>query len=105
MADTPDLTPGHADVFARGFPALADRLVQPGHDPELERLVEGFVELAQRVERVIDATSLRSVAHFAELLSPELLRPFPCATILELTPLGSRRPAREEIPAGAEFDS
>lgn len=105
MVDLPDLAPAHADAFARGFPALADRLAQPGQDPELERIVEGFTELARRVERVIDATSLRSVAHFAELLSPELLRPFPCATVVELTPLPSRRPSRETFPAGAEFDS
>ncbi len=102
MADLPDLAPAHADAFARGFPALADRLAQPGHDPDLERLVEGFTELARRIERVIDATSLRSVSHFAELLSPELLRPFPSATILELAP--SRRPVREAFAAGAEFD-
>ncbi len=105
MADPLDPAPAHADAFARAFPAIADRLAQIGPDPDLERLVEGFTELAKRVERVIDATSLRSVGHFAELLSPELLRPFPAATILELTPLGARRATREDFPAGAEFES
>jgi type VI secretion system protein ImpG len=105
MADPLDPAPAHADAFARAFPAIADRLAQIGPDPDLERLVEGFTELAKRVERVIDATSLRSVGHFAELLTPELLRPFPSATILELAPLGSRRATREDFEAGAEFES
>jgi type VI secretion system protein ImpG len=97
-----DPTPEHADAFARAFPALADRLAQPGDDPDVERLFEGFTALARRVDRVIDATSLRSVLHFAEILSPEVLRPFPCATILELA---SRKGVRESVDAGAEFDS
>ncbi len=102
MGTPQDPAPEHADEFARAFPALADRLARSGDDPDVERLFEGFTALARRVERVIDATSLRSVLHFAELLSPEVLRPFPCATILELA---SRRNLRESFAAGAEFDS
>ncbi len=99
MADPLDPAPAHADAFARAFPAIADRLAQIGLDPDLERLVEGFTELAKRVERVIDATSLRSVGHFAEL-SRRLLRPFPSATIMELSALGARRArARTSPPA------
>jgi type VI secretion system protein ImpG len=105
MAEPPDNAPPHAEAFARAYPALADRLAQPSRDPELERLVEGFSTLAQRVERVIEATSLRAVASFAEVLAHEVLRPFPSASILELTPLASHRPARASVAAGAEFES
>ncbi len=92
-----------AAAFARAFPALADHLDAPIQDPEVERLVEGYVELASRVDRVITASSARSAQFYASMFCPEILRPFPAATILELSP----RPGapRTDVAAGAEFDS
>ena len=96
-----------AGAFARAYPAIADRLAEQGTDPDVARLVDGFEYLTARVERVLDATSARAATHFAELLAPEILRPFPSATVLELSPAtaGARARVRVEVPAGAEFDS
>lgn len=92
-----------AASFARAFPALADRLDTPLIDPEVERLVEGYVALADRVGRLISATTTRNTQFYAGLVCPEVLRPFPAATIIEVTP-GSLA-GRTDVPAGAEFDS
>jgi type VI secretion system protein ImpG len=95
-----------AGAFARAYPAIADRLAEQGTDPDVARLVDGFEYLTARVERVLDATSARAATHFAELLAPEILRPFPSATVLELSPpAGARGRVRVEVPPGAEFDS
>src|SRR5215472_6309865 len=91
-----------AAEFARAFPTLADQLATPILDPEVERLVEGYVELAQRIDRLITARSARALEFYADLLSPELLRPFPAATILELEPARGVA-GRIEVAAGAEF--
>ncbi|MCL2725581.1 MAG: type VI secretion system baseplate subunit TssF [Polyangiaceae bacterium] len=90
-----------AESFARAFPALAPRLAERSEDPDVEHLLEAFSFLADRVHHIIDGGSSRTALSFGELLSPELARPFPAATILELAP------PRERIlvPEGAEFDS
>jgi type VI secretion system protein ImpG len=106
MPTTPEVA-SHAQlaaVFARAFPALTERLARSIPDPDVERLVEGYVELAHRVDRVLSKAALRATQFYASFLSPEILRPFPAATILELTPPRGAA-ARVEVPAGAEFDS
>jgi|GEM_PF-312619 len=91
-----------AASFARAYPALAPRLAEVSADPDVERLLEAFTYLTERVHRLIDAGSPAAVHHFASLLTPELARPFPSATVLELSPPRERR---IHVPAGAEFDS
>ncbi len=94
-----------AEAFARAFPALAARLAGTSEDPSVERLVEGLRVLAGRVERALDASAPRAASHFAHLLFPEVLRPLPSATVLELVPTGPRAGERRFVEAGAEFES
>jgi type VI secretion system protein ImpG len=94
-----------ARLFAKSAPAIAERLATPGSDPEAERIIEGFAYLARRVERVLESSAPAAALHFAQLIAPEVVRPFPSATIVELTPIGPLRGARREVDAGAEFDS
>jgi type VI secretion system protein ImpG len=92
------------DAFAHAFPALASSLARPLRNPRVEGLVVGLDVLAARVERLLDRTAARASVHYADLLFPELLRPFPSATIGELTPHGSTAAERRPFPAGAEFE-
>jgi len=85
-------------AFAAAHPALAPGLAAPSDDPDVERLIDGFQYLVQQVEELIDSAAKRAADPFAEILSPELLRPFPCATILEMA---ADRPT--DLPSGTEF--
>ncbi|WP_394842749.1 type VI secretion system baseplate subunit TssF [Pendulispora brunnea] len=85
-------------AFAAAHPALAPGLAAPSDDPDVERLIDGFQYLVQQVEELIDSAAKRAADPFAEILSPELLRPFPCAAILEMA---ADRPT--DVPAGTEF--
>jgi type VI secretion system protein ImpG len=93
-----------AQEFARGFPAVAAYLARPLRNPPIEALVEGLGVLAGRIERVLDATAPRAAVHFTDLLFPELLRPFPAATIIEVLPAGAAARERRWLEAGAEFE-
>ena len=86
--------------LSAAYPALGPGLAAPSDDPDVERLIEGFHFLTQQVEALVDVTAKRAADPFGEILSPELSRPFPCATILELA---ADRPT--EVPAGSEFES
>ncbi|WP_394822148.1 type VI secretion system baseplate subunit TssF [Pendulispora albinea] len=86
--------------FAAAHPALAPGLAAPSDDPDVERLIDGFSYLVHQVESLIDAAAKRAADPFAEILGPELLRPFPCATILELV-----ADRTLDVLAGTEFES
>ncbi|MCL2778305.1 MAG: type VI secretion system baseplate subunit TssF [Polyangiaceae bacterium] len=90
-----------AESFARAYPALAPHLSERSSDPDVEHLLEAFALLSHRIHRIIDGSSSASAVSFGELLSPELVRPFPAATILEIEAPSKRI----SVPEGAEFDS
>ena len=87
-----------AERFAAALPALAGALAQPTTDAPLERVREGLFYLgAAAIDRIrqLEAEGQRALA---DVVAPELLRPMPSATILELS---AERSARR-VPAGAE---
>lgn len=87
--------------FARALPALAGALGQLSTDAPLERVREGLFYLgAAAIDRVreMEAEGQRALA---DVVAPDLLRPFPAATIVELS---SERSVRR-VPAGAEVQS
>jgi type VI secretion system protein ImpG len=87
-----------ADKFAAALPALAGALAQTTTDAPLERVREGVFYLgAACIDRVreFEAEGQRALA---DVVAPELLRPFPAATIVELSSEGAVR----RVPAGAE---
>ncbi len=91
-----------AASFARAYPTLATRLASPSADPDVERLLEAFADLAERVHRGLDADATRTAQFFSELSMPELARPLPSATVVEVTTTGHERVA---ISGGCEFES
>lgn len=90
-------------AFARAFPAIAGRLAAPLLSPFVERIVEGIGVLADRVEHVLDGSAPRAAVHVADVLFPELLRPFPASSIVEIRPTAARE--RQELGDGREFAS
>ena len=87
-----------AEKFSAMLPALAGALSQRTTDAPLERAREGLLYLgAACMDRVreLEAEGQRALA---DVVAPDLLRPFPAATILELSAEGPGR----RVPAGAE---
>ncbi len=89
--------------FARAYPALAPRLAEPSDDPDVERLLDAFSYLTEQVHGLLDAGAPVAAQFFADLLAPELARPFPAATIVELAP--PKRGGRVTVPPGLEVES
>jgi len=88
-----------AEQFARALPALAGALGTPSTDAPLERVREGLFYLgAAAVDRIREFESDGQRA-LADVVAPDLQRPFPAATIVELS---SDRSVRR-VPAGAEI--
>lgn len=89
--------------FARAYPALAPRLAEQSTDPDVERLLDAFTYLTEQVHQLLDAGSPIAAQFFADMLAPELARPFPAATILEFAP--PKRGGRIVALAGVEVES
>jgi type VI secretion system protein ImpG len=88
-----------AEEFARALPALAGALAEPTTDAPLERVREGIFYLAATVmdrTRELEGSSQHALA---EVVAPDVLRPRPAATIVELA---ADRPIAR-VPAGAEI--
>lgn len=91
--------------FASAYPDLAPMLADRGADPDVERLLEGVAFLTAKVRQKLDDEMPEAIHGIASLLFPQLLRPQPSATILELTPLSNVLREKVTLPAGAEFGS
>jgi type VI secretion system protein ImpG len=104
FARTWDLLRAEARAFSRAFPQLAPRLAEPSDDPDVDRIAEGVAFLAARVESFVDASGASAVVPYAELLAPEVFRPLPCATIVELRPHPDLR-QRTLLEPGIECES
>jgi type VI secretion system protein ImpG len=88
-----------AERFARAYPALAGALATLSTDAPLERVREGLFFLgATAIDRIRQFESEGQRA-LADVVAPDLLRPFPAATVVELS---SDRAVRR-VPAGAEI--
>ena len=91
--------------FAGAYPALAPMLAERGADPDVERLLEGVAFLTARVREKLEDELPEAIVGMASLLFPELTRPRPGATILEMVPHANVLRERLVVPAGTEFAS
>ena len=92
-----------AKAFSRAYPALAPRLAERSADPDVERLIDAFSYLTEHVHRVVDESAPVAGQFFGDLVAPELSRPFPAATIVELAP--PKEGGRSTFEAGCEMES
>ncbi|HVJ89322.1 MAG TPA: type VI secretion system baseplate subunit TssF, partial [Labilithrix sp.] len=91
--------------FSEAHPALAPMLADRSGDPDVERLLEGVAFLTGRVRQKLDDDLPQVIQGIAQLVFPNLVRPTPSATILELVPLPTVLRERLVVPAGTEFAS
>lgn len=91
--------------FSNAHPALAPMLADRGADPDVERLLEGVAFLTARIRQKLDDEIPEVIVALSELLFPHLVRPLPCATILELKPLPGALRENRTIARGSEFAS
>jgi type VI secretion system protein ImpG len=89
--------------FAGAYPQLAPMLADRGGDPDVERLLEGTAFLTARVREKLDDELPEAIHAMAQLLFPQLVRPLPSASILELTPLPNVLRDRITVATGTEF--
>jgi type VI secretion system protein ImpG len=94
---------GHG--FGRAHPALAPMLAERGGDPDVERLLEGVAFLTAQIRQKLDDEVPEFIHGVANVIFPDLVRPVPAATVLELTPRASALRERATVPAGTEFAS
>lgn len=80
--------------FGRRYPALAP-MMQPGADPDVERILEGVAYLCGRVRRRLDQTAPELLQTLLRLAFPHAVLPTPSTTLMAFTP---RRDLREIIP-------
>lgn len=86
-------------------PGLCDTLAEPGRDPDVERLLEGFAFVAARTKERADDAVPELIASIAEVVAPHALRPLPASTVMELRPRGALVNGPVTIPRGAAFGS
>ncbi|BAI74035.1 hypothetical protein AZL_a05040 (plasmid) [Azospirillum sp. B510] len=91
--------------FAQENPTLAPFLARDASDPDVERLIEAFCFLTARIRQKLD-DELPELSHsLVSLLWPNLLRPFPAMTILELEPQAGAVSETQSLPPGCAFQS
>jgi type VI secretion system protein ImpG len=85
------------------LPSLAPMLGR-GADPAVTRLVEGLAFSFGRLRHRLDDDLPEVIHPIVENLCPELLRPLPSGTIVELVP-APKVMSRQVVPAGTAFAS
>lgn len=93
------------EAFADAYPKLAPFLAQKGHDPDVERLLEGFAFIAANIRQKLD-DELPEITHgLHNLLWPNLLRPVPSLSIVQFTPIENALTKSASIDRGVQLDS
>ncbi|GAB7527973.1 type VI secretion system baseplate subunit TssF [Pseudomonas sp. 3A(2025)] len=80
--------------FAERNPAMAPYLGQTGHDPDVERLLEGFAFLTGRLRQKLDDELPELTHSLMHLLWPNYMRPLPSFSIVQFEPLQQAGPAQ-----------
>lgn len=89
------------DELGAREPDLAPMLGR-GTDPSVTRLLEGLAFTFARLRQRLDDDMPEIVHPVVENLCPELLRPIPSATVIELVPT-PKLLGRKRVPAGTSF--
>lgn len=90
--------------FSQRNPALAPFLGQAGHDPDVERLLEGFAFLTGRLRQKLDDELPELTHSLMQLLWPNYLRPLPAFSMLQFDPL-TRPGAGLKVPRHTPVES
>ena len=74
-----------ASAFGRQYPAIAPML-EPGDDPDVERILEGTAYLCGKIHERLDQTAPDLVQSLLRLVFPQALLPVPSCTLIRFTP-------------------
>ncbi|MCL2779665.1 MAG: type VI secretion system baseplate subunit TssF [Polyangiaceae bacterium] len=85
--------------FAEANPALAGALGAPSMDPQVERFRQGLFYLGDQLREQSHRLEGEDYRALAELVSPDLSRPIPAATIVEFSGVDGA----VKVPAGLEL--
>lgn len=91
------------DELGQREPTLAPILGR-GADPAVARLVEGLAFSFGRLRQRLDDDMPEVIHPIVDNLCPEILRPVPSSTVIELTP-SAKMLSRQTVPAGSTFSS
>lgn len=100
-----DYLRGLGRVFAEENPQLARFLGDQGHDPDVERLMEGFAFLVGRMRMKIEDEFPELTHDLMSLIWPNYLRPVPSLSIVEFTPVPGTVVETMDIPKGTRLAS
>ncbi|WDU64685.1 type VI secretion system baseplate subunit TssF [Pseudomonas poae] len=90
--------------FSERNPALAPFLGEPGQDPDVERLLEGFAFLTGRLRQKLDDELPELTHSLMHLLWPNYMRPMPAFSILQFDPLKHAGPG-VQVPRDTPVES
>lgn len=79
----------HGKAFAHLFPKVARRLgfsEGRSEDPHIERMIESFALLTAQIHQRLDDDMQQVTSGLMQTLAPQLLRTFPSACIVQLSP-------------------
>ncbi len=86
-------------------PELARYLGEPGSDPDVERLLEGFAFLTGRIRQKLDDEFPEFTHGLLDMFCPHYLRPIPAMAIAQITPKQNRNAGGASIPRGTPIES
>ena len=88
--------------FSSAYPGIARELGLGGHDPDVERLLQGVAFLCGRIRQTMDAEFPELLYPLLGHIFPQALRPAPCAVVLEFKPRPNMFRGVDVLKAGAE---
>lgn len=91
--------------FAHSYPDVARELGLAGHDPDVERLLQGVAFLTGRIRQGLDSQFPDLLYPLLGHLWPQALRPSPCTVMLEFLPRASMFREPFVLKAGAQVRS
>ncbi|MBK9974830.1 MAG: type VI secretion system baseplate subunit TssF [Planctomycetes bacterium] len=91
--------------FADANPEAARFIGQPGADPDVERMLEGFAFLTAKLRQKLDDELPELTHSFTEMFWPHYLRPVPATTTIQFSALATAAGEIKQIPRGVQIDS
>ncbi|MEZ6037386.1 MAG: type VI secretion system baseplate subunit TssF [Planctomycetota bacterium] len=91
--------------LAAARPEMARFLGEPGADPDVERLLEGFAFLTGRIREKLDDEFPEITHGLMDMFSPHYLRPIPAMAILQVTPKPNLATEGAVLPRGSLVES
>jgi type VI secretion system protein ImpG len=90
--------------FANKYPAIAEKLLEPSIDPDIERLLEGVAFLGADMRQKIDQEFPSLFQNILSILCPDHLQPLPSVTMLSFRPRDALAKV-EYIRSGTQVES